>query len=35
MSLDAKFNDDFKNVFKNLIRSVQVCFTSDFVPDCL
>jgi len=35
MSLDRKFNEDSKNVLKNMIRSLQVGFTSDFVPGCL
>jgi len=34
MSLDRKFNKDSKNVLKNMIRSLQVGFTNDFVPDC-
>jgi len=29
-----KFNEDSKNVLKNLIRSLQVEFTGDFVADC-
>jgi len=34
MSLDRKFNEDSKNVLRNMIRSLQVGFTSNFVPDC-
>jgi len=34
MSLDRKFNEDSKNVLKNMIWSLQVGFTSDFIPDC-
>jgi len=32
--LDRKFNEDFKNMLKTLIFSLQVCFRGDFVPDC-
>jgi len=35
MLLDRKFNEDFKNVLKTVIFSLQVSFTHDFVPDCL
>jgi len=33
MSLDRKFNEDSKNVLKNMIRSLQVGFTGDFVAN--
>jgi len=33
MSLDRKFNEDSKNVLKNMIRLLKVAFTSDFVPN--
>jgi len=32
--LNRKFNEDSKNVFKTVILSLQVGFTSIFVPDC-
>jgi len=32
--VDRKFNKDSKNVPKNMIRSLQVGFTGDFVPEC-
>jgi len=35
MSLDGKFNEDSKNVLKNMIRSLQVSFTGNFVSDCI
>jgi len=31
---DRKFDEDSKNVLKPVIFSLQVDFTSDFVPDC-
>jgi len=31
---DRKFDEDSKNLLKLLIFSLQVDFTSDFVPDC-
>jgi len=31
--LDRKFNEDFKNVLKTVIFSLQVGFTGDFAPD--
>jgi len=34
MSLNRKFNEDSKNVLKNMIRSLQMGFTCYFVPDC-
>jgi len=34
MSLDRKFNGDFKNVLKTVIFSLQVGITGDFVLDC-
>jgi len=33
--LHRKFNEDFKNVLKTLIFSLQMGFTGDFVLDCL
>jgi len=33
MSLDRKFNDDSKNVIKNMIRSLKVGFVGKFLPD--
>jgi len=35
MSLDRKFSEDSKSVLKTVIFSLQVGFTSDFVPGCL
>jgi len=32
--LDRKFNEDFKNMLKTVIFSLQVGFKSDLVPDC-
>jgi len=32
--LDKKFNEDFKNVLKNVLFSFQVGFTGDFVNHC-
>jgi len=32
--LNKKFNEDFKNVLRTVIFSLQVALTSDFVPDC-
>jgi len=34
MSVDRKFNKDFKNVIKIVNFLLQVGFTVDFVPDC-
>jgi len=34
MSLDRKFNEDFKNVLKTVIFQLQVGFTGDFLPGC-
>jgi len=34
MSLDRKFNEDSKNVLKNMFRSLQMGFTCYFIPDC-
>jgi len=34
MLLDRKFDEDSKNVLKTVIFSLQVGFTSGFVPDC-
>jgi len=34
MLLDRKFNEEFKNVLKIVIFSLQVGFTGDFVTDC-
>jgi len=34
MSLDRKFNEDFKNVLKTVIFLFQVGFTGNFVTDC-
>jgi len=31
--MDRKLNDDFRNVLKNVIWSLQVGFTDDFVSD--
>jgi len=32
--LERKFNEDFKNVLKTVIFSLQEGFRGDFVPDC-
>jgi len=32
--MDRKFDEDSKNGLKNMIRSLQVDFTGDFVPNC-
>jgi len=32
--LDRKFNEDSKNALKTVTFSLQMGFTSDFVPDC-
>jgi len=34
MSLDRKFNEDSKNVLRNMIRSLKMRFTCYFVIDC-
>jgi len=34
MLSDRKFNEDFKNVLKIVIRALQVGFTNDLVADC-
>jgi len=33
--LDRKFNEESKNILKNVIFLFQVGYTVDFVPDCL
>jgi len=33
MSLDSKFNEDSKNVLKNMIQSFKVGFEGNFVPE--
>jgi len=35
MLLDRKFNEDSKNVLKNVIQGLQMGFTDNFVADCL